>query len=213
MSKADKPDKPAPTDKPVDKPAPRAKPTEKPPFDERKLAFAELAALREVLDHESLVGQLRDGRAIVRANAALGLAASGQLPLELVTLLRDSEATAATAAAEAISRLGPAARPLVPQIAQALDGTQADVSAVVVAALGELVGQADDELAAALDVPQELAMKSVVEACAALGKRGVAFLIKAAGHERGRIRMNAVAGLGRLGKADADAAMAFLTQL
>src|SRR5258706_10671411 len=178
-------------DKPADKPTSgRAKPAEKPPFDERKFQFAELAAMREILDRESLVAQLRDGRAIVRANAALGLAAIGQIAIELVTMLRDSELPAASAAAEAISRLGPAVKPMVPQITQALDGTQPEVTAVVVAALAELVGQADEELTAALDVTQELATKSIVEACAGLGKRGVAFLIKAAGHERSRIRMN-----------------------
>ena len=39
------------------------------------------------------------------------------------------------------------------------------------------------------------------------------FLIKAARHERSRVRINAVGGLARIGKLDLDAAMAFLTEL
>jgi HEAT repeat protein len=146
----------------------------------------------------------------VRANAALGLAAAGHPALEIVTMLRDSEMPAATAAADAVARLGIAMRPFIGQIVAATAGTKPEITDEVVSALAFLIGQADDELAAALDVPEEVAMKSVVPACKKVGKKGIGFLIKAAGHERSRIRINAIAGLGRLGKIDADRAMAFL---
>lgn len=186
----------------------------KPPaLDERPLRFVDLAPYAAQLDPDELVAMLRDGRGHVRANAALGLAAVNQPTIDLVMLLRDSEPRVAAAAAEAIALLGVLVRPHIPQIAQTLDGAQPEVVDRVVGALAELVGKANDELCAALDVPQALAMKSVVEACGRLGRAGVAFLITATGHERGRIRINAIAGLGRWGKADIEASMACLTHI
>ena len=204
-------------------PAGPAKPTKsstevaKPPeprtiaLDERRLKYAELAAIREVLSAPDLIASLRDGRAMVRANAALGLAALGLAPPDLVTLLRDSESSVATAAAEAISKLGLAVRPLVTQIAPALDSTHVDVTESLVGSLCELIGTADDELTLALDLPSELAIKGVVAAAGKAGPRGIAFLVKAASNERSRIRINAVGALGRHGKIDPAAAMACLT--
>src|SRR5262249_28833846 len=151
---------------------------------------------------------LRDGRGVVRANAALGLAAVNHPVLDVVMLLRDSEPRVAAAAAEAIGLLGPLVSPLVPQIAQALDGALPEVLESVVGALSALVGKANDELTAALDVPTALAMKTVVEAAGRLGRPGIVFLIAATANERSRIRINAVTGLGRWGKADIEASMA-----
>ena len=151
-----------------------------PALDERRLSFDEVKRFASQLDPETLVEMLNDGRATVRANAALALAAAGHAVAPLVLLLRDSEAVAAAAGAEAIARLGIAVRALVPQITKALDGTQPEVTEKVITSLSELVGTADDELIAALDVPYDLAMKSIVPACKKLGKAGIVFLIKAA---------------------------------
>ncbi|MEJ7604160.1 MAG: HEAT repeat domain-containing protein [Kofleriaceae bacterium] len=87
------------------------------------------------------------------------------------------------------------------------------MTSAVVGALASLVGTCDDELIAALDVPEGLAMKSVVEACARLDRKGIAFLVKAAGHDRSRVRINAIAGLGRLGKTSPEAALALLAHV
>jgi hypothetical protein len=182
-------------------------------LEERRYSFEELKRGAAQLSPDALLSMLGDGRAHVRANAVLGLAASGQAVPQLVPVLRDSEAVAAGAAAEAIVRLGREIRPLIPQIVAALDGTQPDVTAKVIGTLADQVGHSDDELILALDVPFDLAMKSIVPAAKQLGKPGVAFLIKAAKHERGRIRINAVGGLERIGKTDIDASMAFLTEL
>jgi HEAT repeat protein len=212
-SESDKPGgppKPATPRRPTTAPAD----AELPSFEERRLKFSELAAVAKQLVFDDLVGMLRDGRAIVRANAALGLAAAGHAPQHLVALLRDSDTRVATAAAEAISRLGPTARELIPQITQALEGTQPAVTKHILGTFAELVGRTDDELIAALDCNLDLAEKTIVEACGMAGKTGIAFLIKAArSGERSRIRINAIAGLGRLGKTDAETAMAFLTPL
>jgi HEAT repeat protein len=192
-------------------PKPESQPAGRPPpLDERKLKWDELAPLGKQLDVGELLAMTNDGRAHVRANAALGLAAAGHPALEIVTMLRDSEHVPAAAAAEAVSRLGIAMRPFVPQIVQACAGTKPEVTDVVVDALAALIGRADAELAAALDVPEDVAMKSVIPACKKAGKPGIAFLIVAAQHERSRNRINAIAGLGKLGKIDPDPAMAFL---
>ena len=203
---------PAPAAKPAEaaKPAAKAEPVS---LEDRRLSFDELKRMASQLDPDKLIEMLMDGRATVRANAALGLAATGHAVAQLVPILRDSEAVASAAAAEAITRLGAAVRPLVPQITKALDGTQPEVTEKVITALSELVGTADDELIAALDVPYDLAMKSIVPACKKLGKAGIAFLIKAARNDNSKIRINAVGGLERLGKTDLETSMAFLTNL
>ncbi|MGE5182752.1 MAG: HEAT repeat domain-containing protein [Acidobacteriota bacterium] len=198
---------PAAAAKPAGKPAGGPPPA----LDERRLRFEELAGYK--FEIGELLGMLRDGRAHVRANAALALAAAGHVAEGLVTQLRDSEAMAATAAAEAFARLGAAAKALVPQIVQATETASAEVVDKLVGALAELRGIADDELASALDVPLEVAMKSVVAAAALLDKAGIALLAKATKHDTIRVRVNAVAGLGKLGKTDFDTAMAALTAL
>ncbi|HEY1556050.1 MAG TPA: HEAT repeat domain-containing protein [Kofleriaceae bacterium] len=195
------------------KAAPAAAKKAPPSLEERKLKFEELAQARGAFEPQELIDHLRDGRAVVRANAALALAVAGQAVLGLVTQLRDSELVAAIAAAEAIARLGGAVKPLVPQIVQAAGGTNPDVTEKVVAALADLVGSADDELIGSLDVPLEIAQKSVIDACAKVGKGGVALLAKATRHETVRVRVNACAGLARIGKVDADASLAALGKL
>ena len=186
-------------------------------LDERRMKYPELAAIKEILVAGELIDMLRDGRAVVRANAALGLAALGQAPPELVTLLRDSEVSVATAAAEAIGKLGQGVRDHLLAIAQALDTTHPDVTDAVVGSLAALVGTADEQLILALDVPFELAMKGVIAAAGVVigsgDKKGIAFLVRAAGNERARIRVNAIGGIGRFGKADATASTACLSQI
>ncbi|HYU16545.1 MAG TPA: hypothetical protein VEL05_10750, partial [Candidatus Acidoferrum sp.] len=181
-----------------------APPVELPPFDERRLTYAELARLAHLLDTKELTEMVRDGRAMVRANAAIGLAVAGQATADLVALLRDSDVHVARAGAEAIARLGERARSLIPSITVALDGTQPEITDQLIGVLSELIGRADEELTLALDVPLSLAMKTIVEACARVDRGGVAFLIKAAGDHRSRVRINAIGGLARVGRADTD---------
>jgi len=184
-----------------------------PPLDERKLKYGELMPFANSFVPQDLVAMLTDGRGVVRANAVLALAAANHPAPELVGLLRDSETSVAVTAAEALAKLGLAARALVPAIAQAADGMKPEVAEIVVQALADLIGKADEELIAALDVPTEIAMKSVIEAAKVAGKSGIAFLTRATRNERSRIRVNAIAGLGKLGKTDPDTAMACLTQI
>ncbi len=184
-----------------------------PALDERRLSLAEWLPHVAQLDADALIEAARDGRAVVRGNAALGLAALGQIALEHVTMLRDSDAHVAASAAEAIAHLGDRIRPRLTAIVQALDSTQPDVTASVLKTLAGLIGKLDDELVLALDVPYELAQRTVVEAARAVGRSGLAFLIRAAQHERSRIRVNAIGGIGTLGKIDEARSLEFLASV
>jgi HEAT repeat protein len=198
---------------PVAKPAAAAAPAAAPPIDERRMRYSELSPHAASFDANDLAAMLRDGRAVVRGNAALLLAAKGQPDAQIATLLRDGEKPVALAAADALAWLGPKARPLIPAIVTAIDGTLPEVTEAAIAVLADLIGPGDEELIGALDVPFELAMKSVVEACRKAGRKGVALLARGTLHERSRIRINAVGGLGRLGKTDPDVALAALNQI
>src|SRR5450432_3590886 len=92
-------------------------------LEERRYSYDELRRNASQLVPDQLIALLHDGRAHVRSNAVLGLAATGQAIPQLVPLLRDSESVPALAAAEAITRLGREIRPLIPQIVLAVDGT------------------------------------------------------------------------------------------
>jgi len=205
--------------KPEDKSGKKGKPAASevamapPTLEERRLKYAELVPFAASFQPAELVAMLSDGRGIVRANAVLALAAINHPVPELAMLVRDSEPFVAAAAAEAIAKLGTLARGLVPAIGLAVDGARPEVAEAVVAALADLIGKADEELIAALDLPLEIAMKGVIAAAKVAGKAGISFLTRATRHEHSRIRVNAIAGLGKLGKTDAETAMACLTQL
>ena len=114
-----KPPEKAP-DKAAPAPAKKAEPLE---LEERRYSFDELERGAAQLAPQTLIAMLVDGRAHVRSNAVLGLAATGQAVPMLVPLLRDSELVVANATADALVKLGRAIRPLLPQIVAALDGT------------------------------------------------------------------------------------------
>ena len=64
--------------------APPAPPAPAISLDDRPFTYAELVAAKGGLVADDLVRRLGDGRAVVRANAALGLAALGRAGGELV---------------------------------------------------------------------------------------------------------------------------------
>jgi len=106
-------------------------------------SYAELVKRKGELVAQDLVLALRDGRAIIRANAALGLAAVGYTGRDLVPFLRDSEALVARSAAEALLHLARAQREHLVAIAAALDGARPEVVDTVERMFAELVGHAD----------------------------------------------------------------------
>ena len=162
------------------------------------LSYAELVKRKDELVAQDLVLALRDGRAIIRANAALGLAAAGYTGRDLLPFLRDSEALVAEAAAEALLLLARAQREHLVAIAAALDGARPKVVDTVIRMFAELVGHTDVELIGVLDTADRGAAHAVVEGCARVGVRGLHLLQAAARDDRALVRLNAVGGVGRL---------------
>ena len=182
-------------------------------LEERLLSYDEVVKRKGDLNASDLVLALRDGRAIVRANAALGLAALGHAGRDLVPFLRDSEALAATAAAEALVHLGRAQREHLVAIAAALDGARPDVVALIVRMFSELIGQADSELIGVLDTADRGAASAVVAACERIGLRGLHLLQRAAADERALVRLNAIRGVGRLASLEPVSAIEVMKQV
>ena len=162
------------------------------------LSYAELVKRKGELVAQDLVLALRDGRAVIRANAALGLAALGYTGRDLLPFLRDSEALVAQSAAEALLHLARAQREHLVAIAAALDGARPEVVDTVTRMFAELVGQTDVELVGVLDTADRGAANAVVEGCARVGVRGLHLLQAAARDERALVRLNAVRGVGQL---------------
>src|ERR1041384_7267107 len=161
-------------------------------------SYAELVKRKGELVAQDLVLGLRDGRAIIRANAALGLAALGYPGRDLLPFLRDSEAIVARSAAEALVHLSQAQRAHLVPIAAALDGARPEVVDTITRMFAELVGRADVELVGVLDTADRGAANAVVEGCAQVGVRGLHLLQAAARGERALVRLSAVHGVGRL---------------
>src|SRR5215510_3182295 len=126
-----------------------AEPEPEPPI--ALLSYADQVKRKGELVAQDLVLALRDGRAIVRANAALGLAAVGFAGRDLLPFLRDSDALVARSAAEALLHLAGAQREHLVAIAAALDGARPEVVDTVAKMFAELVGKADLELVGVLD--------------------------------------------------------------
>lgn len=189
-------------------PAPTAVPRVS--LDDRLLLYSELVAAKGQLVADDLIQRLRDGRAIVRANAALGLAALGHAGSELVPFLRDADAQVALAAAEAFAHLGRTQRHQLAVVATALDGARPQVVDTVQRMFADLVGTADAELVNVLDSALVVAANAIVGACARVGIRGLHLLQRAASDDRARVRINALRGIALLGELEQDSSMKVL---
>jgi hypothetical protein len=141
---------------------------------------------------------LFDGRSMVRNNAVLALAAKGVALPRLVPLLRDSDGRVALAVVDALAHQSARISELVPEIVETLAGARAEVIEAVLAVLLDLMASAGDQLIAAMDVPQDLAQKTVVQVCRMAGEPGIELLMRAIADERSRVRINAMEGLASL---------------
>ena len=182
-------------------------------FDARLLSVDELVAAKSTLDAGSLAMMLRDGRELVRANAALGLATLGHASGDLVSLLRDGDLRVALAAAEAHLQLGVNQREHVVAIAGALVGARPSVVAIIERMFAQLVGIADPELVSALDTGDDVAIETVVRACAQAGVRGIHLLHAAARDDRTRVRINALRGIARIGDLELESSLEVLSRI
>jgi hypothetical protein len=178
-----------------------------------RVSYDELVKRKGELVAPDLVLALRDGRSVIRANAALGLAAVGYTGRDLLPFLRDSEAVVAQSAAEALLHLGRAQREHLPAIAAALDGARPEVVDTVTRMFAELIGAADAELIGVLDTADRDAANAVVDGCARVGVRGLRLLQAAAGDERALVRLHAVRGVGGLAHLEPVSSLEVLHQV
>lgn len=176
-------------------------------LDARLFGLTELVAAKATLDPGELTTMLRDGRELVRANAALGLAALGHATADLVPLLRDGDLRVAVCAAEAQLELGVRQRDHVGAIAGTLVSARPQVVAIVEQMFAQLVGLADTELIDALETGHQVVANTIVLACARVGVRGLQLLRAAALDERTRVRIHALRGIAQLGDLELEASL------
>ena len=179
-------------------------------LDETELTFAQLVAVKAELSATDLIGRLRDGRGLVRVNAVLGLAALGHTGAELILHLRDADARAARATAEALLRLGDTQRANLAKIAAALDEARPEVIATIAQMFSQLVGRAERELIDVLDTAIPEAADAVIAACGRVELRGLRLLQTAARDGRTRVRLNALRGIALLGVRDPESSFEVL---
>lgn len=184
-------------------------------FAESRMASEELAEGAAQAGLEPLVHALRDGRKIVRHNAALAIGCLGGAGTDgvdaaarpLSILLRDSDLDVRRAAALALKGLGKAALSVAPFIVGALADHDDEVREAVIAALAGLYPEAEDVLIDGLRVDGETAMEGIGLVWFALGGDAVPALIKAMNHTSALIRLNAVRTLELMAKEGASAAL------
>lgn len=170
-------------------------------FEREQLSFEHIEVFSGSFDEADMMALLVDGRTIVRANALRALAVVGAHPSGMVPLLRDSDPIVATAAADALERLGPQMAEAAPAITQALDGARESVREQVLDALAALVGVADDALIEALDVAPERVQDAAVEALVRAGRPGALVLARALAEGKTLVRYNSARGLQKLAEA------------
>ncbi|MBL8787592.1 MAG: HEAT repeat domain-containing protein, partial [Deltaproteobacteria bacterium] len=162
------------------------------------------------LDVDLLLRAVRDGREVVRANAAGVLGFVGNAPkraaMSLAILLRDSEAIVRSAAAEALERLGPElAAPVAFWLTVALADPDANVRERMVNLLAATHAVMPEALIEGLRVDADAAWTTILPVFDRLGNAGVPTLAKALANPSGLIRINAAQGLELLAKRGADA--------
>jgi len=182
-------------------------------IEDRPMDLAELVAAKAQLNKDALVAKLLDGRAHVRGNALLGLAALGYGGAEYASFLRDGEARVARAAAEALLHVASTQQANIVAIAEKLDGARPEVAATIAKMFAQLVGTADAELIAALDTSKVAPAQTIIAAAEEVGIRGLRLLEKAARDERTRVRINALRGVAMLGELDQNTSMEVLTDV
>lgn len=198
------------------------------PIDDRGASDANIVAIagfeterlaREVFEGhevplENLIKALRDGRDIVKINAATAIGAlgdSGQAGTQpLAMLLRDASVEVRVSAVVAMAALGKAALPGAWFLTSGLSDPDAGVRDAVADVLVGLHPECEDFLIEALRSDTEVARRGVFVVLDRLGRLAVPLLTRALGNGSGRIRLNAAIALELLARQGADEAVAAL---
>lgn len=176
-------------------------------------ALAEGAAAAGI---ELLVGKLRDGREVVKQNAAraLGTLAGhdgiGAAAQAIAYLLRDGDVAVRSAAVHALQALGPEALPAAWLLTSALTDPDDAVRGAVVEALVGLHPEAEPFLIEALRTDTANAERGIFPVWQRVGGRGIDGLVTALHDPSALIRLNAARALERLAKEGAANALAEL---
>lgn len=176
---------------------------------ETELLAPEAFASAKGLVLEDLSDYTRDGRALVRANAATALGSMGAAARPLVqtlgALLRDDETAVRLAAARALDKLGDdAVREAVAPLVGALRG-DAEVAKACGAILAARKARVLGGLVRGLETDDETHARRILELICALPDAGEV-LVDAFGSPAENVQVNAAMGIGMLGAKRAGAA-------
>src|SRR5690606_26364183 len=163
---------------------------------------------------------LRDGRKVVRLNAANALGALGAAGAEgleqaarpLAMLLRDADRDVRLAAIGALAALGKHALPAAPFMSGALAERDAEVREAAVRALAGLHPEAEEALIEALRVDSDVAAEGISLVWYRLGGPGVPGLEKALAHGSALVRLNAARTLELMARQGAATALGALSE-
>ncbi|MFT7582016.1 MAG: HEAT repeat protein, partial [Myxococcota bacterium] len=197
-----------------DRGAAEATPIPIPGFEDGPLTIAAIAKARKALDEDievrSLSGALRDGRSIVRANAALAVGTFGETGADvaeaLAMLLRDGDVTVRRAAMAGFTAIGPAASAANFWLLGALSDGDPVVSEGAVQILSKGHPDNAEFLTEGLRSDSDVAQNSIFRVYGALKSNGVPTLIAALKHSSALVRLNAAKALETLAHEGADSA-------
>ncbi|MEZ4264929.1 MAG: HEAT repeat domain-containing protein [Myxococcota bacterium] len=187
-------------------------------FESGLLDLAVLTKAAKSLDLDRLVRALSDGRAVVRANAALGLSVLGKSAHSAVraiaVLMRDGEATVRQAAATALGALAHDPEVAVPALTRALRQGPDSLRPILLGAIDGFGKASVPPLLLLLDDAEDTVMATVGRVCQHAPKLLVEPLTQAvAGSTSPRARENAIELLASLGSAAAEAESVLLTAM
>lgn len=187
-------------------------------FETAAITLAAFTKAAKSLDGERLLAALSDGRAVVRANAALGLAALGKHSHGAVraisVLLRDGEPPVRQAAAESLGALAHAPEISVPALARALRAGPDGLRPVLLGAIDAFGDAAVEPLLTLLSDPEDAALATLGRVGQHAPKRLIEPLTQSVARaESPRVRENAIALLGALGPAAASAESVLLAAM
>lgn len=187
-------------------------------FETALIDLAIFAKASKSLDADRLVRALSDGRALVRANAALALSTLGKTAHPAVraiaVLMRDGEVVVRRAAATALGALAYEPDVSVPALVRALGSGPDALRPVLLTSVDAFGKAAVGPLLASLDGTEDMVLSTLGRVCQHAPKLMVDPLTQAvASATSPRTRENAIELLGSLGSAAASAEAVLLTAM
>ena len=175
-----------------------------PEFENELLTQEDLAARKEELRLDQVIDLVGDGRARVRANAALSLGVLGHPTNRLLLLLKDSDRQVRESSAQALLILGAEGAHLLGPAAASILGSGIKVRRLLLRALTEVSAANPEVLIEAFRMPPGLAEQTVLQVCDQLKERALEPIKMALRNDSALIRINAIRGLRRLVRAGLD---------